>query len=146
MAGIRINWQRVTVFAAAFIVSVACFYKVVVPKAIRYPVQAVRYYDFYQNIRDTLSIIPDGASVTATTFYTMYLSQRETLYDVRYCSLEHMLKTQYVVLRISADSDFKMYAVNGEGNGFENLVNLLEENGYEPYKSIGDTLVIYRKK
>ena len=146
LADIRINWQRVTVLAAAFIVSVACFYKVVVPKAIHYPVQAVRYYDFYQNIRDALSEIPDGASVTATTFCTTYLSQREILYDVRYCSLEHMLETQYVVLKISADSDFKKYAVNEEGNGFENLVNLLEENGYEPYMSIEDILVIYRKK
>lgn len=146
LADIRINWQRVTVLAAAFIVSVACFYKVVVPKAIHYPVQAVRYYDFYQNIRDALSEIPDGASVTATTFYTTYLSQREILYDVRYCSLEHMLETQYVVLKISADSDFKKYAVNEEGNGFENLVNLLEENGYELYMSIEDILVIYRKK
>lgn len=146
LADIRINWQRVTVLAAAFIVSMACFYKVVVPKAIHYPVQAVRYYDFYQNIRDALSEISDGVSVTATTFYTTYLSQREILYDVRYCSLEHMLETQYVVLKISADSDFKKYAVNGEGNGFENLVNLLEENGYEPYMSIEDILVIYRKK
>ena len=146
LADIRISWQRVTVLAAAFIVSMACFYKVVVPKAIHYPVQAVRYYDYYQNIRDALSEIPDEASVTATTFYTTYLSQRETLYDVRYSSLEHMLETQYVVLKISADSDFKKYAVNGEGNGFENLVNLLEENGYEPYKSIEDILVIYRKK
>ena len=65
---------------------------------------------------------------------------------MRYCSLEHMLETQYVVLKISADSDFKKYAVNEEGNGFENLVNLLEENGYEPYMSIEDILVIYRKK
>lgn len=146
LADIRINWQRVTVLAAAFIVSAACFYKVVVPKAIHYPVQAVRYYDFYQNIRDALSEIPDGASVTAATFYTTYLSQRETLYDVRYCSLEHMLKSQYVVLKKSADSDFKKYAANGEGNGFENLVNLLEGNGYAPYKSVEDTLVIYRKK
>ena len=146
LADIRINWQRVTVLAAAFIISVACFYKVVVPKATHYPIQAVRYYDFYQNIRDALSEIPDGASVTAATFYTTYLSQREILYDVRYCSLEHMLETQYVVLKISADSDFKKYAVNEEGNGFENLVNLLEENGYEPYMSIEDILVIYRKK
>ena len=84
--------------------------------------------------------------MTATTLYTTYLSQREILYDVRYCSLEHMLETQYVVLKISADSNFKKYAVNGEGNGFENLVNLLEENGYEPYMSIEDILVIYRKK
>lgn len=146
LADIRINWQRVTILAAAVIVSATCFFKVVVPKAIQYPIQAVRYYDYYQNIRDTLSEIPDEASVTAATFYTTFLSQRETLYDVRYCSLEHMLETEYVVLKTSADSDFKKYAVNGEGNGFENLVKLLEENGYERYKSVKNVLVIYQKK
>lgn len=146
LADIRINWQRVTVLAAAFIVSVACFYKVVVPKAIHYPVQAVRYYDFYQNIRDALSEIPDGASVTATTFYTTYLSQREILYDVRYSSPQHLLETQYVVLNVSADGDCKQYAQSGENDGFENLVRLLEENGYVPYQSIENVLVIYRKE
>ena len=146
LADIRISWQRVTVLAAAFIVSVACFYKVVVPKAIHYPVQAVRYYDFYQNIRDALSEIPDGASVTATTFYTTYLSQREILYDVRYSSPQHLLETQYVVLNISADGDCKQYAQSGENDGFENLVRLLEENGYVPYHSIENVLVIYRKE
>ena len=146
LADIRINWQRVTVLAAAFIVSVACFYKVVVPKAIHYPVQAVRYYDFYQNIRDALSEIPDGASVTATTFYTTYLSQRETLYDVRYSSPQHLLETQYVVLNVSADGDCKQYAQSGENDGFENLVRLLEENGYVLYQSIENVLVIYRKE
>lgn len=145
LADIRVDWQRVSVLAAAAIVSVACFYKVVVPKAIPYPMQAVRYHAFYQNIRDTLSVIPKEASVTAATFYTTYLSQRETLYDVRYCSPEHILETQYVVLKTSTDGDFKQYAANGEGSGFENLVNLLEENGYAPYKSIEGTLVIYRK-
>lgn len=49
-------------------------------------------------------------------------------------------------MKISADSDFKKYAVNGEGNDFEDLVNLLVENAYEPYKSVEDTLVIYRKE
>ena len=83
--------------------------------------------------------------MTATTFYTTYLSRRETLYDVRYCSLEHMLETQYVVLKISSDSDFKKHAVNGEDNGFKDLVKLLEKNGHAPYKSIEYTLVIYRK-
>ena len=146
LADIRINWQRVTVLAAAFIVGVACFYKVVVPKAIHYPVQAVRYYDFYQNIRDALSEIPDGASVTATTFYTTYLSQREILYDVRYSSPQHLLETQYVVLNVSADGDCKQYAQSGENDGFENLVRLLEENGYVPYQSIENVLVIYRKE
>lgn len=146
LADIKMDWKRLTVLSAAAAVSLVCFCKVVVPKAVSYPVRAVRYYDYYQNIRDTLSEIPEGASVTASTFYITFLSQRERLYDVRYSSPQHLLETQYVVLHVSADGDYKQYAQDGENDGFENLVRLLEENGYVPYKSIEGILVIYRKE
>ena len=146
LADIKMDWKRLTVLSAAAAVSLVCFCKVVVPKAVSYPVRAVRYYDYYQNIRDTLSEIPEGASVTASTFYTTFLSQRERLYDVRYSSPQHLLETQYVVLHVSADGDCKQYAQSGENDGFENLVRLLEENGYVPYQSIENVLVIYRKE
>ena len=146
LADIKMDWKRLTVLSAAAAVSLVCFCKVVVPKAVSYPVRAVRYYDYYQNIRDTLSEIPEGASVTASTFYTTFLSQRERLYDVRYSSPQHLLETQYVVLHVSADGDYKQYAQDGESNGFENLVRLLEENGYTQYRSVENVLVIYQKK
>lgn len=146
LADIKMDWKRLTVLSAAAAVSLACFCKVVVPKAISCPVQAVRYYDYYQSIRDTLSEIPEGASVTAATFYTTYLSQRETLYDVRYSSPQHLLETQYVVLREPPSSDYIQYDQGGENDGFENLVRLLEENGYTRYRSVENVLVIYQKK
>ena len=146
LADIKMDWKRLTVLSAAAAVSLACFCKVVVPKAISYPVQAVRYYDYYQSIRDTLSEIPEGASVTAATFYTTYLSQRETLYDVRYSSPQHLLETQYVVLREPPSGDYIQYDQGGENDGFENLVRLLEENGYTQYRSVENVLVIYQKK
>ena len=146
LADIKMDWKRLTVLSAAAAVSLVCFCKVVVPKAVSYPVRAVRYYDYYQSIRDTLSEIPEGASVTASTFYTTFLSQRERLYDVRYSSPQHLLETQYVVLHVSADGDYKQYAQDGENNGFENLVRLLEENGYTQYRSVENVLVIYQKK
>lgn len=146
LADIKMDWKRLTVLSAAAAVSLVCFCKVVVPKAVSYPVRAVRYYDYYQNIRDTLSEIPEGDSVTASTFYTTFLSQRERLYDVRYSSPQHLLETQYVVLHVSADGDYKQYAQDGENNGFENLVRLLEKNGYTQYRSVENVLVIYQKK
>lgn len=145
LADLRTGWQRVAALAAAIAVCAGCFGGVVVPKAVGYPLQAVRYYASYQRIRDALSEIPDDASVTATTFYTTYLSQREILYDVRYSSTEHLLETQYVVLEPSADSDFKKYADHGADNGFENLVALLEETGYEPSGAVENKLVIFQK-
>ena len=144
LADLKINWQRIFALVAATIVSAACFGIVVVPKAMNYPAQAIQYYDYYQNIRDTLDTIPDSASVTATTFYTTHLSQRKVLYDVRYCSQEHLLETEYVVLKLSANSDFKKYATDGN-NGYENLINLLKDNGYELCGTLQNVLSIYRK-
>ena len=145
LADLKINWHRIFALVAATIVSAVCFGIVVVPKAMNYPVQAIQYHDYYQNIRDTLDTIPDGASVTATTFYTTHLSQRETLYDVRYCSQEHLLETEYVVLKLSANSDYKKYATGGKDNGFENLIILLEKTGYSEYAALDNVLVIYKK-
>ena len=130
------NWPLV--ISAA--VSAVCFCAAIVPTAVRYPVQAIQYQGYYQNIRDTLDTIPDGASVAATTFYTTHLSQRETLYDVRYCSREHLLSTEYVVLNLNADSEYAIY------KGFENLVKLLEANGYSEWSSLENVLVIYRRE
>lgn len=146
LADLKRNRQRMFALAAAAIVSAACFGAVVVPKAMKYPVQAIRHYDGYQQLRDTLDTIPDDASVAATTFYTAHLSQREVLYDIRYCSEAHLLETTYVVLRPSAGNDYKKYATGGKANGFENLIALLEENGYSEYTSLDNVLVIYKKE
>ena len=145
LADIKKNWLRTFSVVVAIVVSAVFFTKVVVPKAIKYPVQAIRDYDYYQNIRDTLDTIPDDASVAATTFYTLHLSQREVLYDVRYCTKEHLLETEYVVLRLSANNDYKKYDTNGKNNGFDNIVKLLEKNGYSIYGMLDNVLVIYKK-
>lgn len=146
LADLKINWKRILILISSAVISVGCFARVVVPKAVNYPVQAVQQYRYYQNIRDTLDMIPDGASVTATTFYTTYLSQREILYDVEYCSQEHLLETDYVVLNISVNNSYKKYATGGLNNGYENLIELLKENGYFEYESLDGILTIWHKE
>ena len=146
LADWKINWHRTFAVISTAIVCAVCFAVIIAPTAIRYPVQAIRHYGYYQNIRDTLDTIPDGASVAAPTFYTTHLSQRETLYDIRYCSWEHLLEAEYVVLKLSANNDYKKYATGGKDNGFENLVRLLEYNGYTEYKGINDALLILHKE
>ena len=146
LADWKIDWQRIVALVAAAIVSAVCFGVVIAPKAMNYPIQAIQYYDYYQNIRDALDMIPDDASVTAATVFTTHLSQREILYDVRYCSQEHLLETEYVVLKLSSNGDYKKYATNVKNNGLENLINLLEKNGYSQYHSYEKVLVIYRKQ
>lgn len=131
LADMKINWQRTFVVIATVAVSAVCFAVVVVPKAIRYPVQAVRNYGYYQSIRDALDTIPEEASVAASTFYTTHLSQRKTVYDVSYCSEEHLLEVEYIVLRLSSEND--------------SLIERLQHKGYQVYASLEDILVILRK-
>jgi len=146
LADWRSDRQRLCVFIGAFVVSVVYFASAVVPKAVHYPVQAIRDYGQHQNIRDVLDTIPEEASVTATGFYTAYLSQREILYDVLHCSRKHLLETEYVVLRVDSDGECVRYATDGENNGYENLTALLRENGYSEYGAVKDVLIVWRKE
>ncbi len=144
LADIKLQWPRIAALAAAAAIAAGCFTAQILPAATTYPRYCQTYDAHYDQIRQTLDTIPDGASVSATTFYTTYLSQREILYDVRYCTREHLLSTEYAALRISAESDYKNYAQNGK-DGFSNLIALLEKNGYELYAQMPGEIVIYKK-
>jgi len=141
------DWKpsfRTPALIAAALVGVVCFSLVILPTAAQYPAQAVRYRGYYQSIRDTLDTVPEDASVAATTFYTTHLSQRETIYDIRYCTKAHLLECEYVVLSPSG-GDYDKYATEGEANGFNNLIKLLTAQGYSLYGELTDVLVIYRR-
>lgn len=146
LADFKVDRRRTYFLIAAALIGATCFVNTVIPKAVRYPTNAMKNYEYYQSIRDILNTVPDGASVAATTFYTTYLSERETLYDVNYASKEHLLETEYVVLKMNANSECRKYATKGKENGFENLTRLLEDNGYVEYNTLDDILVIYRKE
>lgn len=143
LADIRWNFPRFVAGASATVVCLCMFCSLILPEV----TDTYHLYRdnqaYYQNIANALDEIPDNASVTAHTFYIVPLSDRSVLYDIRYCSREHLLSTEYVVLKKTSTADFKSYTVGGK-NGFENLVALLEENGYANIKTQG-SLVIYHK-
>jgi len=145
LADLKIDKVRLAGFALAVLACGICFGKTVVPKAKTYPELSKTYAAYYAGIRNALDTIPEDASVAAPTFYTTYLSQRDILYDIRYCSKEHLLETEYVVLKVSSSGDYKNYATGKQNNGYENLVELLEANGYTRYSNYGEILVIYHK-
>lgn len=145
LADFKVNRKRILILAVATIISASYFYTVVLPVGIQNPVQAIQKQEHYQDICDTLDFIPDDSSVAATTFFTTYLSQREILYDVRYCSESHLLESEYIVLEVNSNDDCSKYATNGMKNGYNNLVKLLEENGYQMYVYMDNVLVIYQK-
>ena len=115
------------------------------PKAVSAPADAIRHYDEHQEVRHTLELIPEDSAVTTTTFFTTWLSQRETLYDVNYCSREHLLSSEYVVLDLTDKNAYKKYASATKTDGLKNLITLLETHGYTLYETLDQVLVIYRK-
>lgn len=145
LADWRIDWLRVVALGAAAAVSFVCFYRVIVPKGMDYPRRAIAQHERYAAIRNTLDEIPENASVAASTFYASYLSQREILYDIRYCTLAHLMECAFIVIDFSAPGDYEKFATQ-EGTGLENLLALLKDNGYEEYKTLENVLVIYYRR
>jgi len=130
--------QLLTVWLAAAVCA-GCFCSTVVPKAAVYMRRCIQHRAYYQTVRETLKQIPANAGVTATTFYTTALSGRETLYDVRYSSRQHLLETEYVVLSLTATDDYKKYG------SLEALQQLLIREGYRELDRLDNVLVIYHR-
>lgn len=140
LADIRPKSRRLAALAAAVCVAAVCFGAQVLPKAVKYPANCIRYSGYYDALRETLSVIPEGASAAATTYYTTYLSQRDTLYDVRYASRDHLLSCEYVALNVTDEKSCKAYG------GVEGLTELLEQEGYELIAAYEGRLEIYQRK
>ncbi len=145
LADWKMDKHRLAALGLALIISLGCFWGQVVPKAVRYPKYCVTYADNYDSLRAVLDEIPDGASAAATTYYTTYLSQRDTLYDVRYASKEHVLSCDYIAVGVTDKTGLKNYAVNGE-RGYENFVAMLESEGYVKIAEKEGKLEIYHKE
>ena len=139
------EWKRLAALGLALMISFGCFCGQVVPKAVRYPTYCIANGAYYDALRDTLDVIPEGASAAATTYYTTYLSQRDTLYDIRYASTEHVLSCEYIAVGVTDKNCLKNYAVDGE-KGYENFVALLKSEGYEKIAEKEGKLEIYHKE
>ncbi|MBQ7871111.1 MAG: DUF2079 domain-containing protein [Oscillospiraceae bacterium] len=144
LADLRLDGRRSLALLGAVAVSAACFGALIVPKALSYPGKCIRNSEEYGEIRALLDEIPADAAVSATTYYTAQLSRREVLYDVRYAAAAHILETEYVVLNLRSQSDYKRFASADGEDGLENLLALLEREGYAPWAELPGVLVIYR--
>ncbi|MBQ7801310.1 MAG: DUF2079 domain-containing protein [Oscillospiraceae bacterium] len=138
-ADLRAEKRQIAALGAAVCVAAGCFGAQVVPKAVKYPGYCVKYAGYYDELRRLLAQIPEDASAAATTYYTTYLSGRETLYDVRYASKEHLLECEYIVLSVTDEKSYKAYG------GFEGLTDLLEREGYQLIDGYEGKMEIYRR-
>ena len=139
LADFRIEWRRGAALAAAVCIAAGCFAVQVMPRIVQYPKKCIQYDAYYDRLREVLDVVPDGASVAATTYYTTYLSGRDILYDVRYASRAHLLACEYIVLNVNDEKSFKAYG------GYESLIAMLAEEGYELTAGYEGKLAIYHK-
>ena len=145
LADWRGELRRLVALGLALCISAGCFWAQIMPKAMRYPNYCKTYAAYYDSLRNVLDVIPEDTSVAATTYYTTYLSQRDTLYDVRYASKAHILECEYVAVGVTDSNGLKKYAVNGK-NGYENLVAMLESEGYVKIAEYKGKLEVYQRK
>ena len=136
--------RRMTVLAA-LVISLA-FSGVVTLPTVR---TTVRYYRgtraHTEMVREHLDRIPRDATVTATCFYTVPLADCAAVYDLQYCSTEHLLSSDYVVLDDS--ESYKLYStVPWEVRPREDFDALLTENGYVVCDSPDSSLTIWCKE
>ena len=126
------------VLGCLVLVAGLCFWLNIVPKASLYPRYCRVYAETYAQRREVLDTIPDDVSVAATTFYTASLWDRETLYDVKYAALPHVLECEYVVLNPKETTSYNKY---GDA---ETFIDLLEENGYDLIAEVEGQIAVFR--
>ena len=131
--------RRTAAALAALCISAVCFGGKILPVAVKYPGYCIQYADYYDNLRQTLDVVPEEAPVAATTYFTTYLSQREILYDVRYASREHLLDCEFIAVNPKDGKAFNQYG------GFEKFEEMLMSQGYEQVAKYSGKLRIYQK-
>ncbi len=144
LADIRMDRVRLTALVMAAAIGAGCFAFQIIPKVSRYTNKIVTYHGYYQQLRQVLDTVPEDASVAATTYYTTYYSNRDDLYDVRYSSLDHMLSCEYIVVGVTDSNCLKKYKTTDK-SGYENLVELLLEEGYVLTAAYEGRLEVYRR-
>ena len=145
LSDMKAKQLRLGILAIALCISASCFGGQILPEATRYPENCKTYGAYYDKIRAVLEVVPDDASVAATTYYTTHLSGRDTLYDIRYASKDHIFSCEYIALGVKSTHSYKPYAEGGE-RGYENFCDLILAEGYEKIAEYAGQTEIYKKK
>jgi hypothetical protein len=62
-----------------------------------------------------------------------------------YASLEQLRESDFVVLDPGHPFTYEKYATKGQNNGLENLLSLLEQEGFVRIQAIEHRLYVYQK-
>lgn len=144
LADLKGSWKRLIPLVAAILLSFNCLNKEVVPKAQLYTDRYTENQAYYTEKHEALSSIPADASVAATTYLTVPLSQREEIYDITYAEAYTVLTSDYVVIQCNDSFSLRKYAKD-DSIGYNELVALLEEHGYTLEFQFYNNFVVYKK-
>lgn len=146
LAEIKRPVQRKAVILLALCISSTCFYTINMGTAVKYMSYCRQYSEYYSGQRQLLSIIPEDASVAATTFYTTYLSQRKEIYDIRYGSDTNIFGCEYIAIKVSEVSSYKRFAKEGTIDGIDAFKQRLQNYDYKCISQIDGVVEIYKKE
>lgn len=100
------------------------------------------YYDSYkinidrvQRMDEMIDLVPDDASVDATTYFVPQLSQRKVVYNMISPKEKQTENTDFAVLKVGG----------GEENFVDEEIAYLKENGYEYYNGYDDLMYLFAK-
>lgn len=144
LAELRLEVRRLAAATAGVLMGMTLFCATLVPQQRTYVQTWQNFGHIYQQMRQTLDQIPEDASVACGTFLVPHLSQRDILYDVRYCSTEHLLSVEYVALDLRYESDLRNYA-SSDKTGLEGIQALLAQNHFVPFAELDGRILIYQK-
>ena len=130
---------RKVILTAMILAASMCFCAQIIPKASNYPRYCITYAETYAQRREALALVPDDASVAASTYYTAHLSSRSDLYDIRYASTEHLLQCEFVVFHPTDTYSVQKYGAPEEFAAF------LEKNGYALWNETAGQVFIYKR-
>ena len=136
--------RRLAALGLAAAVSLGCFLGTVGPIFREYLGKAAARAGTFAAVRETLAEVPADAAVAASTFFTTPLSDRETVYDLRYVSRERLLAVDYVVL--SATETARRFASPDAADGLARLRELLAENGFRRTEELPGVLEIWQRE
>ncbi len=138
LSDLRIAWTQLLSASTAAVIACAFFFSTVYPKASSAIQLHLQYENYYDQVRENLDMIPDGASVAAGTFYVAYLSDRTDLYDVKYCTTQQLLSAEYIAVNKGSATNFENYG------GFENFSATVARAGFEIINN-HQSVIIYHK-
>lgn len=144
LADWKLSRQRTGALILSVAISLTCCGFWIAPKAMQAPAKLVGNGQKVQQIRSVLNQLPEEASITATSTYACYLSQRSTLYSLRYVPPEQLLSCEYVVLDPRSSAEFESYSSGTSEDGLFNFIQLLVSHGYENIETLDQCLLIYR--